>query len=65
MDGFIRKVNQKINLPEDACPDFAFLKHGLLKVHITDLVGIEFNFPVNTIKAMLTFSHFSWAGLVL
>ena len=31
MDGFIRKVNQKINLPDDACPDFAFLKHGFLK----------------------------------
>ena len=49
MDRFIRKVNQKINLPDDACRDFAFLKHGLLKVRITDLVGMEFNFPVNTI----------------
>ena len=31
MDGFIREVNQKINLLDDACPDFAFLKHGFLK----------------------------------
>ena len=31
MDGFIRKVNQKINLTDDACPDFAFLKHRFFK----------------------------------
>ena len=31
MDGFIRKINQKINLPDDVCPDFALLKHGFLK----------------------------------
>ena len=31
MDGFIRKVNQKVNLPGDACPDFATLKDGFLK----------------------------------
>ena len=29
MDGFIRKVNQKVNLPDDACPDF--IKDGFLK----------------------------------
>ena len=27
IDGFIRKVNQKIKLPDDTCPSFAFLKH--------------------------------------
>ena len=31
MDGFIRKVNQKVNLPDDACPDLAILKDGFLK----------------------------------
>ena len=31
MDTFIRKVNQKINLPDAACPDFSFLKDGCLK----------------------------------
>ena len=33
MDGFIRKVNQKINLPDATCPDFSFLKDGFLKTH--------------------------------
>ena len=31
IDGFIRKVNKKVNLPNDACPDFAILKDGFLK----------------------------------
>ena len=31
MDGFIRKINQKINLPDNVCPDFALLKHRFLK----------------------------------
>ena len=31
MDGFIRKVNQKVNLPDDAHPDFTILKGGFLK----------------------------------
>ena len=31
MDGFIRKVNRKVNLPDDAHPDFTILKDGFLK----------------------------------
>ena len=31
LDGFSRKVNQKVNLPDDARPDFAILKDGFLK----------------------------------